>query len=96
LEFGARLSLRFSLKSLLTTQCFLLAQVNLNSPHSQSPDPIIHTDLKLGNILLDSDYDAKIAKIADFGLSKIKTGSYAGSNAVCGIMLMEVLFNHFN
>jgi serine/threonine protein kinase len=56
----------------------------LNSLHSHSPDPIIHSDLKPANILLDSD--EKIAKIADFGLSKIKTASYAGSNAV-GTML---------
>ena len=52
----------------------------LNSLHSHSPDPIIHADLKPANILLDSD--EKIAKIADFGLSKIKTASYVGSNAV--------------
>jgi serine/threonine protein kinase len=52
----------------------------LNSLHSHSPDPIIHADLKPANILLDSD--EKIAKIAELGLSKIKTSSYTGSNAV--------------
>jgi hypothetical protein len=51
----------------------------LNSLHSHSPDPIIHADLKPANILLDSD--EKIAKIAESGLSKIKTASYAGSTA---------------
>ncbi len=51
----------------------------LNSLHSHSPDPIIHSDLKPANILLDSDQ--KVAKIADFGLSKIRTASYAGSKA---------------
>jgi serine/threonine protein kinase len=56
----------------------------LNSLHSDSPDPIIHTDLKPANIMLDSD--AKIAKIADFGLSKLKMASYAGSNAVGTIL----------
>jgi serine/threonine protein kinase len=52
----------------------------LRSLHSHSPDPIIHADLKPANILLDSE--KKIAKIADFGLSKIKSASYAGSYAV--------------
>ena len=56
----------------------------LNSLHSHSPDPIIHSDLKPENILLDSDQ--KVAKIADFGLSKVKTASYAGSSVV-GTML---------
>ena len=50
----------------------------LNSLHSHSPDPIIHSDLKPANILLDSDQ--KVAKIADFGLSKTRTASYAGSH----------------
>ncbi len=65
----------------------------LNSLHSHSPAAIIHGDLKPANILLDSDQ--KVAKIADFGLSKIKTASYAGSNAV-GTMLYfapEMLLN---
>jgi serine/threonine protein kinase len=52
----------------------------LNSLHNHSPDPIIHADLKPANILLDCDH--KVAKIADFGLSKLKTTSYAGSNLV--------------
>jgi serine/threonine protein kinase len=56
----------------------------LNSLHTHAPDPIIHANIKPANILLFSD--DKIAKIADFGLSKIKTASYAGSNAV-GTML---------
>ncbi len=50
----------------------------LNSLHSHSPDPIIHADLKPANILLDSEQ--KVAKIADFGLSKIRTASYAGTH----------------
>jgi serine/threonine protein kinase len=56
----------------------------LNSLHSHSPTPIIHADLKPANILLDSEQ--KVAKIADFGLSKMKTSSYAGSN-VAGTIL---------
>ena len=52
----------------------------LNCLHSHSPDPIIHADLKPANILLDSEQ--KVAKIADFGLSKIKTESYAGTGVV--------------
>ena len=51
----------------------------LNNLHSHSPHPIIHSDLKPENILLNSEQ--KKAKIADFGLSKIKTASYRGSKA---------------
>jgi serine/threonine protein kinase len=56
----------------------------LNSLHSHSPAPIIHADLKPANIMLDSDQ--KVAKIADFGLSKLKTESYAGSSVVGTIL----------
>jgi serine/threonine protein kinase len=56
----------------------------LNSLHSHSPAPIIHSDLKPANILLDSEQ--KVAKIADFGLSKLKTESYKGSNVVGTIL----------
>ncbi len=65
----------------------------LNSLHSHSPNPIIHGDLKPANILLDCDW--KVAKIADFGLSKLKTASYAGSNAVGTVLYFspEMLLN---
>jgi serine/threonine protein kinase len=56
----------------------------LNSLHSHSPDPIIHADLKPANILLNTDQT--VAKLADFGLSKIKTASYAGSASHAGIV----------
>ncbi len=53
----------------------------LNSLHSHSPDPIIHSDLKPANILLDSDQ--KVAKIADFGLSTaVPSRSHSGSSMV--------------
>ncbi len=45
----------------------------LNGLHSSQPNPIIHSDLKPANILLDKAQ--KIAKIADFGLSKVKASS---------------------
>ena len=50
----------------------------LNSLHSHAPDPIIHTDLKPSNIMLNAKHH--FAKIADFGLSKIKTDSYGGTH----------------
>jgi serine/threonine protein kinase len=56
----------------------------LNRLHSHSPDPIIHPDLKPANILLN--IDQKVAKRADFGLSKIKTASYAGSANHAGMV----------
>ena len=67
----------------------------LNCLHSHSPNPIIHADLKPANILLDSDQ--KVAKIADFGLSKIRTESCAGSvSSMVGTLLYcapEMLLN---
>ena len=38
--------------------------------HDQSP-PIIHRDIKLENILMTSNGDEHVAKITDFGLSKL-------------------------
>jgi serine/threonine protein kinase len=51
----------------------------LNYLHSSHPKPIIHSDLKPANIMLDTQ--KKVAKITDFGLSKVKASSYASSRA---------------
>ncbi len=51
----------------------------LNSLHSHQYHPIIHSDLKPSNILLDST--KKIAKIGDFGLSKMKASASAASKS---------------
>lgn len=57
----------------------------LKSLHSHSPHPIIHSDLKPANVLLDSD--KRFAKIADFGLSKIKAASSVSSHVGLGTLL---------
>nr|XP_060615634.1 receptor-interacting serine/threonine-protein kinase 3-like [Anolis sagrei ordinatus] len=52
--------------------------LGMNYLHNLSP-PLLHLDLKLGNILLDAVLDAKVA---DFGLSKFKRGTIrSGSQA---------------
>ncbi|KAI9028373.1 kinase-like domain-containing protein [Hyaloraphidium curvatum] len=43
----------------------------MNHLHSR-PMPILHSDLKGANVLVDEN---GVAKVADFGLSKIRSGS---------------------
>jgi serine/threonine protein kinase len=59
----------------------------LNSLHSHQPHPIIHSDLKPSNILLDST--KKIAKIGDFGLSKMKASGGLKSSNAAGTILYQ-------
>jgi len=40
----------------------------LNYQHNDSEIPVVHCDLKLGNILLDEDMTAKVG---DFGLARL-------------------------
>jgi len=58
--------------------------------HSGNP-PVLHRDLKSANILLDESYTAKLA---DFGLSRLKAVRSAGMTGNCGTvqwMAPEVL-----
>ncbi|KAJ7547346.1 hypothetical protein O6H91_08G081400 [Diphasiastrum complanatum] len=52
----------------------------LYSLHSSKPDPIIHRDVKLGNILLDQNF---VSKIGDVGLATLIPQSLADKNSTC-------------
>ncbi|KAH7432743.1 hypothetical protein KP509_07G037700 [Ceratopteris richardii] len=50
--------------------------------HEESPEPILHLDVKPQNILLDENFDARLA---DFGLAKlVRTGESSVNTAVRG------------
>lgn len=55
---------------------------------------VIHYDLKPSNILLNDNFDAKLA---DFGFSKIKCKSYVSGSlrGTLGYMAPEVHLSHF-
>ncbi len=55
----------------------------MNYLHTYSP-PIIHRDLKSGNLLVDGYYHVKVA---DFGLAKFQTDQTEKNKTFCGTLL---------
>ena len=58
--------------------------------HGNKPQPILHRDLKSGNVLIDSSWNAKLA---DFGMSRLKshTQTMTGGTGTMQWMAPEVL-----
>ncbi|XP_040873106.1 U-box domain-containing protein 35 isoform X4 [Glycine max] len=48
--------------------------------HQTKPEPLVHRDLKPGNILLDQNY---VSKISDVGLAKLVPAATAGNGTQC-------------
>ncbi|GIL87037.1 hypothetical protein Vretimale_14175 [Volvox reticuliferus] len=84
---------------LSTRQCARIAlQMALGMAylHAQSP-AIVHFDLKPDNVLVHGEGENMVAKIADFGLSKLKHGNYVSCPMPRGTlpyMAPEVVFGN--
>ncbi|GIL87051.1 hypothetical protein Vretimale_14222 [Volvox reticuliferus] len=84
---------------LSTRQCARIAlQMALGMAylHAQSP-AIVHFDLKPDNVLVHGEGENMVAKIADFGLSKLKHGKYVSCPMPRGTlpyMAPEVVFGN--
>jgi len=61
--------------------------LGMNWLHKQNP-PVVHLDLKSQNILVDQ---AWVAKVADFGLSRVKGSTTGGMVGSPGYMAPEIL-----
>nr|GEY01597.1 hypothetical protein [Tanacetum cinerariifolium] len=58
----------------------------MNYLHKRNP-PIVHQNLKSPNLLVDNNYTVKVA---DFGLSQLKTNTFLSSESVAGTVVAAV------